>query len=286
MESRYVSLGEHCIICLPLIWNHRRRYFIAGRGYWKCQRNGKSNRFSSFGRIHWRSGIIFKDVSSSATMIPDRDCVSCKEGARYDRDQSSGYSPVSCSDEFCAVCRFSVILPCSVYGLLSFPPHFRLQVLRLARPEPVLMGQCHSIQHQVSVSPFFFGHVECIWRHYQGHTNDRRFVGDHSHRRCSVLFFLSIHNSDSKWVSLPGENVGILGIGEMSCNPTCVPPIYHDVMKSLHPDCNFPRFLSCRHGEGYESIPLFRTKRRHSHLRRLRFVVAHLVSYSIDTATQ
>ncbi|KAK8828253.1 hypothetical protein WA538_002765 [Blastocystis sp. DL] len=41
---------------------------------------------------------------------------------------------------------------------------------------------------------------------------------------------------DSKWTSLPGANVGILGIGEMSCNPTCVPPIYHDVMKSLHPD--------------------------------------------------
>ena len=43
--------------------------------------------------------------------------------------------------------------------------------------------------------------------------------------------------------------MGILGIGEMSCNPTCVPPIYHDVMKSLHPDCFSPRFLSRRYGD-------------------------------------
>lgn len=42
---------------------------------------------------------------------------------------------------------------------------------------------------------------------------------------------------DSEFAKLPGENVGILGIGEKSCNPTCVAPIYHDIMKAVDPSC-------------------------------------------------
>ena len=149
-----MRLGSHGIIGFSLIWDHRGRYFVPGRGYWKRQHNGKSNYFSSFGCIHRRSGLIFKDVSSSATMIPDRDCVSCKEGARYDREQSSGYSPVSCSDEFCAVSSRTFIMQCSLYGLLSCTPHCRLPMLRFARQESVFVGQRHSVQYEVSVFPF------------------------------------------------------------------------------------------------------------------------------------
>lgn len=42
---------------------------------------------------------------------------------------------------------------------------------------------------------------------------------------------------DSEFTKLPGDNVGILGIGEKSCNPTCVPPIYHDIMRSINQTC-------------------------------------------------
>ena len=153
-----MRLGAHGIIDISLIWDHRGWYLVPGCSHWKCQHDGKSNYISSFGRIHWRSDLIFKDVSSSATMIPDRDCVSCKEGARYDREQSSGYSPVSCSDEFCAVCSRTFIMQCSLYGLLSCTPHFGLQVLRFTRQESVFVGQCHPVQHEVSVFTFLCCH--------------------------------------------------------------------------------------------------------------------------------
>ena len=32
---------------------------------------------------------------------------------------------------------------------------------------------------------------------------------------------------DASWSSLPSGLNGIIGLGERSCNPTCIPPFYH-----------------------------------------------------------
>ena len=53
------------------------------------------------------------------------------------------------------------------------------------------------------------------------------------------LFAIVLSFSDSKFSEIPGANVGILGISEMSCNPTCLPPIYHDINRSIRPDCRW-----------------------------------------------
>ena len=42
--------------------------------------------------------------------------------------------------------------------------------------------------------------------------------------------------SDSS--SLPGQLEGILGLGEASCNPTCMPPIYQSILAAEHGSCS------------------------------------------------
>lgn len=37
--------------------------------------------------------------------------------------------------------------------------------------------------------------------------------------------------------SLPGQLEGILGLGEASCNPTCMPPIYQSILAAEHGSC-------------------------------------------------
>ena len=37
--------------------------------------------------------------------------------------------------------------------------------------------------------------------------------------------------------ALPGQLEGILGLGEASCNPTCMPPIYQSVLAAEHGSC-------------------------------------------------
>lgn len=43
--------------------------------------------------------------------------------------------------------------------------------------------------------------------------------------------------SNSTFSSLPSNIVGILGLSEESCNPTCVPPIYHSILQKEDPQC-------------------------------------------------
>ena len=37
--------------------------------------------------------------------------------------------------------------------------------------------------------------------------------------------------------SLPSQLEGILGLGEASCNPTCMPPIYQSILAAEHGSC-------------------------------------------------
>lgn len=43
----------------------------------------------------------------------------------------------------------------------------------------------------------------------------------------------SLENSNSTFDDLPGTAVGILGLGEKACNPTCIDPIYNTVRDSV-----------------------------------------------------
>ena len=51
--------------------------------------------------------------------------------------------------------------------------------------------------------------------------------------------FLLLTFSETSFSSLPGQTVGILGLSEESCNPTCVPPVYHSILQSVNPSCTF-----------------------------------------------
>ena len=49
---------------------------------------------------------------------------------------------------------------------------------------------------------------------------------------CNYLFIL-FYSSNSTFDQLPGSAVGILGLGEKSCNPTCIDPVYNSVRDSI-----------------------------------------------------
>lgn len=43
----------------------------------------------------------------------------------------------------------------------------------------------------------------------------------------------SLDNSNSTFDDLPGTSLGVLGLGEKACNPTCIDPIYNTVRDSI-----------------------------------------------------
>lgn len=42
---------------------------------------------------------------------------------------------------------------------------------------------------------------------------------------------------DASWASLPSSINGIIGLGEESCNPTCLHPFYHSILEKEIEDC-------------------------------------------------
>lgn len=42
---------------------------------------------------------------------------------------------------------------------------------------------------------------------------------------------------DASWSSLPSAVNGIIGLGEESCNPTCLHPFYHSILQKEIEDC-------------------------------------------------
>ena len=42
---------------------------------------------------------------------------------------------------------------------------------------------------------------------------------------------------DASWASLPSAVNGIIGLGEESCNPTCLHPFYHSILEKEIEDC-------------------------------------------------
>ena len=46
---------------------------------------------------------------------------------------------------------------------------------------------------------------------------------------------------DASWASLPSSVDGIIGLGEESCNPTCLHPFYHSILEKEIDDC--PAFI-------------------------------------------
>ena len=53
---------------------------------------------------------------------------------------------------------------------------------------------------------------------------DRLYIGAHR----VTGFFVDVF--DASWADLPSDLNGILGLGERSCNPTCIPPFYRSAV--------------------------------------------------------
>lgn len=59
---------------------------------------------------------------------------------------------------------------------------------------------------------------------------------------------------DASWASLPSAVNGIIGLGEESCNPTCLHPFYHSILEKEIEDC--PAFFLLSRADNEEKMQL------------------------------
>ncbi|KAK8815002.1 hypothetical protein WA556_007039 [Blastocystis sp. ATCC 50177/Nand II] len=146
---------------------------------------------------------LLLDVSSSATMIPDVLCKDCAGEKKYDAKLSQSHAAVECTSDFCLAGKEDVCPN-------SHSPS----------------GQCCDSHSQGL----------CMWD--SALQFNTRFPASGGIIRDSIqmgdytvdTYLVDVFESSS----LPGQLEGILGLGEASCNPTCMPPIYQSILAAEH----------------------------------------------------
>lgn len=101
-----------------------------------------------------------------------------------------------------------------------------------------------------NMSSYCYGKSEC--RASGAIVEDMVTIGDYR------VFSHIVDVFDASWSSLPSTINGIIGLGEESCNPTCLHPFYHSILEKEIENCPaFPLFFTLRRGRKNAAFRLF-----------------------------